>query len=200
MNADPIAGSYRWLEYAAFGFALERARFDFISHAATGSRVLILGEGDGRFLARLLKCNPQANVKVIETSAQMIRLAQQRVPFGDRSRVEFHRIDAAAGALPDGPFDLVVTHFFLDTLDCRHAAALISKVSTICAPGAIWLVSEFQVPVGRVRQLHARLWLRAMYGFFSAATGLRTRNLHPIAIYYNASVSLKSNIVNADSA
>ena len=73
-----------------------------------------------------------------------------------------------------------MTHFFLDTLDCRDAEALIAKVSTILlAPGAIWLVSEFQVPAGGVRRLHARLWLRAMYGFFSVATGLRTRNLPP---------------------
>ena len=59
MNADPIASSYRWLEYAAFGLALEHARFDFLSHAAAARRVLILGEGDGRFLARLLRCNRQ---------------------------------------------------------------------------------------------------------------------------------------------
>ena len=62
MNADPIASSYRWLEYAAFGLALENARFDFLSHAAAARRVLILGEGDGRFLARLLRCNRQARV------------------------------------------------------------------------------------------------------------------------------------------
>ena len=52
MNADRIARSYRWLEYAAFGVALERARFDFLRCAAEARRVLILGEGDGRFLAR----------------------------------------------------------------------------------------------------------------------------------------------------
>ena len=54
MNADRIASGYRWLEYAAFGLALEQARFDFLSRAAGARRVLILGEGDGRFLARLL--------------------------------------------------------------------------------------------------------------------------------------------------
>ncbi len=31
MNADRIANSYRWLEYAAFGLALDEARFDFLS-------------------------------------------------------------------------------------------------------------------------------------------------------------------------
>jgi hypothetical protein len=49
MNADRIARSYRWLEYAAFGFELERARFDFLEHAAGARRVLVLGEAMGDF-------------------------------------------------------------------------------------------------------------------------------------------------------
>jgi len=179
MNADPIAGSYRWLEYAAFGRALERARFDFLSHAAEARRVLILGEGDGRFLARLLRSNRHVSVAVIETSGRMIDLALRRVPSGERSRVEFHQIDAVAGCLPEGPFDFAVTHFFLDILDCHDAEAVIRKVSTALTPSGGWLVSEFQEPHGTLRRLHARLWLRAMYGFFSAATGLDVSKLPP---------------------
>ncbi len=179
MNADRIAVSYRWLEYAAFGLDLEHARFDFLSHAATASRVLILGEGDGRFLARLLKCNRRTSVAVIEASARMIELARRRVPARERSRVQFHQIDAVGHAMPDGPFDLVVSHFFLDILNCRDAEAVIFKVSASLAPGSIWLVSEFQEPPGRVRRLHARLWLAAMYGFFRMTTGLRALKLPP---------------------
>jgi SAM-dependent methyltransferase len=179
MNADRIAGSYRWLEYLAFGRALEHARFCFLTHAAAARRVLILGEGDGRFLARLLGSNRRASVAVVETSARMIDLARQRVPLGERSRVEFHQIDAVADALPEGPFDLAVTHFFLDILGCRDAEAVILKVNAALAPGADWLVSEFQEPASGVRRLHARLWLRAMYGFFSATTGLRVSKLPP---------------------
>jgi hypothetical protein len=40
-------------------------------------------------------------------------------------------------------------------------------------------VSEFQEPHGNFRSLHARLWLGAMYWFFSAATGLRVSKLPP---------------------
>jgi ubiquinone/menaquinone biosynthesis C-methylase UbiE len=179
MNADRIAGSYRWLEYAAFGLALERARLDFLSHAAEARRVLILGEGDGRFLARLLGSNGRASITVIETSARMIDLARQRVPSSERSRVEFHQMDAVAGGWPDGPFDLAVSHFFLDTLDCRDAEAVILKVAALLTPGAGWLVSEFQEPSSGVRQLHSRLWLRAMYAFFWATTGLHVSKLPP---------------------
>jgi len=179
VNADRIAASYRWLEYAAFGLALEKARFDSLSRAAEARRVLILGEGDGRFLARLLEYNQNASVTVIESSARMIQLAERRVPACERSRVEFHQMDAVAGAFPDGPFDLAVTHFFLDILNPSDAEALILKVSARLAPGACWLVSEFQEPTGALRLLHARLWLSAMYGFFSITTGLRASKLPP---------------------
>ncbi len=179
MNADRIAGSYRWLEYAAFGLALERARFDFLSRAAEARRVLILGEGDGRFLAGLLRCNPQTSVAVVESSGRMIQLARQRVPPRDQSRVDFHQMDAVTEPLPNGPFDVAVTHFFLDILDCRGAESVICKVSASLSPGAIWLLSEFQEPPAGLRRLHARLWLRAMYSFFSLTTGLRTSKLPP---------------------
>jgi SAM-dependent methyltransferase len=179
MNAGRIANSYRWLEYAAFGHALEHARFDFLSHASDARRVLILGEGDGRFLARFLGCNPRASVAVVDTSSRMIQLARQRTPIAERSRVEFYHIDAVVEPLPEGKFDLAVSHFFLDILDCRDAEAVILKTSAALAPGAIWLVSEFQEPTGGIRRLHARLWLAAMYAFFRAATDLRTWKLPP---------------------
>jgi SAM-dependent methyltransferase len=177
VNADLIARCYRWLEYAAFGRTLERARFDFLSNAAAARRVLILGEGDGRFLARLLQCNRYATVVAVETSSRMIHLSRRRVPPGDRARVEFHQIDALAHCLPAGPFDLAVSHFFLDILSCPGAEAVILKVGALLSPGAGWLVSEFQVPAGGVRRLHARLWLGAMYCFFSITTGLRVSKL-----------------------
>jgi ubiquinone/menaquinone biosynthesis C-methylase UbiE len=177
MNADRIAASYRWLEHAAFGLMLEQARFDFLSHAMDARSVLILGEGDGRFLARLLECNRHARVTVIESSARMIQLARQRLTPAQQARVDFHHMDAVSNSLPEGPFDLVVSHFFLDVLETRHAEAMIVKVSGHLSPGAHWLLSEFQEPSAGLRRLHARLWLRTMYCFFSITTGLRASTL-----------------------
>jgi ubiquinone/menaquinone biosynthesis C-methylase UbiE len=179
MNADRIASSYRWLEYAAFGLTLEKARFDFLSHGVQARSVLILGEGDGRFLARLLEYNRQASITVMETSARMIDLARRRLRDADQLRVKFYEADAVTCDLPNGPFDLVVTHFFFDVLDSRGAEAVIGKVSAVLSPGAVWLVSEFQESSGVIRRLHARLWLWSMYRFFAIATGLRVRKLPP---------------------
>jgi len=177
MNADPLAASYRWLEYAAFGRALERCRFDFLSRAVTARRVLILGEGDGRFLTRLVECNRHAEIVAIDSSARMLDLARRRISSGAHERVAFHQLDALASPLPAGAFDLAVTQFFLDCFDWGGVAAIISKVNAVLKPGALWLVGEFQTPEHGWRRIHAQLWLNTMYRFFGVTTGLRTSAL-----------------------
>lgn len=94
MNADPLAASYRWLEYAAFGRALERCRFEFLQRAVAARRILILGEGDGRFLARLVECHPHAEIVIVDSSARMLDLARRRLPASAQARVEFQHLDA----------------------------------------------------------------------------------------------------------
>ena len=177
MNADPLAASYRWLEYAAFGRALERCRFEFLQRAVAARRILILGEGDGRFLARLVECNSNAQIVVVDSSARMLDLARRRLPAGAHARVEFQHLDALASPLPGGPFDLAVTHFFLDCFDGAAVAAIVAKVNALLHPGALWLVGEFQAPARGWRRLHAQLWLSTMYQFFGITTGLRTSRL-----------------------
>jgi ubiquinone/menaquinone biosynthesis C-methylase UbiE len=179
MNADRIAASYRWIEYAAFGRALELARFDFLPQASQARSVLILGEGDGRFLAKLLELNRHARVEVVESSGQMIELARSRVPAAGRGRVEFRQMDALAHRLPAGPFDLAVSHFFLDVLTPLEAESVVGRVDALLCPGAAWLVSEFQEPRSGFRKLHARMWLAAMYKFFAISAGLRVSSLPP---------------------
>ncbi len=181
MNADPIAACYRWIEYAAFGKALERRRFAFLSRAACARRVLILGEGDGRFLARLAAINDTARVDVVEASAAMIELARGRLPQPAARRVRFHHQDALRAPLPGDSYDLIVTHFFLDCFAADDAARMIATLAAALQPGGGWIVSEFQKPSGRLARLHARLWLFLMYTFFRLATGLAARELPPYA-------------------
>ena len=87
MNTDRLASCYRWIEYAAFGRGLERARSAFLGRLAGARRVLVLGEGDGRALKEMLAIAPGCQFDVIEMSAQMIALARKRT--GDSERVRF---------------------------------------------------------------------------------------------------------------
>ena len=181
MNCDPIARAYRWFEYAAFGRELERRRFRFLPEVRNAQRSLILGDGDGRFLARLLLDAPAVQVEMVDSSKVMLDLARGRA--GSR-RVNYHHCDARTFAPPQ--FDLVVTHFFLDCFDRDDLQKLVSRLAEAAQPGAMWLVSEFRQPSSGWRAGWAWLWLRTLYFFFGLTTGLKVRRLTDHRPFLNA--------------
>ena len=176
MNADSLAGVYRTLEYLAFGRALERCRFSLLDAASTAQRILILGEGDGRFLARLLAHNPEARVDVVEASARMLALARARVLPRDSPRVRFFQQDALRG-LPPITYDAIITNFFLDCFTAEEARQFIPAAVQLLDRQGCWLVGDFHLPDAGLRRWHAQVWLAAMYSFFAVTTGLRARQI-----------------------
>ena len=94
MSFDRIASSYRFLEWIVFSNLLQRARTAFISQTVDSRRALIVGEGDGRFLAELLRRNPDIQVDCVDASAAMIRCARARtavIPSKARDLASVHK-------------------------------------------------------------------------------------------------------------
>jgi SAM-dependent methyltransferase len=178
MTIGRLARWYRWIEYAAYGRALERRRFAFLARLVSASRILVLGEGDGRSLARLLTLAPAAVFDVVEVSSEMIALARQRT--GNSVRVNYLCQDARKAGWPPAQYDGIVTHFFLDCFVEADARQLIRQLKKALTPDGIWLVSEFAIPDKGWRGLHASIWIDVMYRFFGIATGLSARALPPI--------------------
>jgi ubiquinone/menaquinone biosynthesis C-methylase UbiE len=180
LNCDRIARWYRRLEYAGFGHELERRRCAFLKHVASARSILTLGEGDGRFLARLVDQNPNARLDYVDQSGRMLELARDRAA---NRRVTYHQVDAQTMALPRDGYDLIVTHFFLDCFDQAAAEALVQRIAAAGRPDARWLISEFRQPERGWRAAWAWIWLRILYLFFRWSTGLRTNHLvdhHPL--------------------
>lgn len=172
-NFDPVARSYRFLEYASFGPALWRRRIAFLPHAAGARRVLMLGEGDGRFLHAFLKTNPAAEVDYLDASPAMTALARARA---NSPRVNFLTADALSYAYPRSRYDLIVAHFFLDCFQPGELEGLIAVLATAAQPRAQWLISDFRAPHAAARAL-----VRGLYLFFRLTTGLRPTRLTPHA-------------------
>lgn len=185
-NFDPVARPYRFLEYASFGLALWHRRVAFLQETRVARRVLMAGEGDGRFLAAFLAANPEAKVDYIDASASMTALARRRsAPFGDRVRL--YTGDARTHPFPANHYDLIVTHFFLDCFLPVELPALIESLSAAAEPSARWLVSEFRIPLRGFAARVAGLLIGGLYRFFGAATGLRARRLPAYAPLLEAS-------------
>lgn len=175
-NFDRIARPYRWLEYLAFGPFLERCRFCRIPQLTSARRALILGDGDGRFLARLLTANRALHADIVDLSPAMLRLLQARVAaIHACDRISIHHANALAFT-PTGTCDLVVTHFFLDCFSTAEVNSIIQTIRPHLAPNALWLVSEFAIPSG-LAALPAKSIVASLYAAFHLITGLRTRAL-----------------------
>ncbi|HEX7728573.1 MAG TPA: class I SAM-dependent methyltransferase [Terracidiphilus sp.] len=180
-NFDKLAGSYRWLEAFTFGPALQHCRLTYLARMANARRALVLGDGDGRFTAALLRASPNITLDAIDSSAAMLAALQRRAGK-NANRVRTTQADARTWQ--PGPektsqekYDLIATHFFLDCLSSDEAAALAAKLHSAAAPGALWAISEFHIPDTRFGRVIAAPLVAALYRAFGLLTGLTTRRL-----------------------
>jgi SAM-dependent methyltransferase len=174
-NFDPIARHYRLLEYLTLGPLLQRTRTHFLPHLLGRKRALVLGDGDGRFLARLLRANPNIKADAIDTSATMLKLLRQRCESITTTRLRTHHHNALEHA-PSTNTDLIVTHFFLDCLTQPELDQLVSRLVGHTRPDTLWILSDFRIPTGLL-QLPAKLYIRTLYLAFRLFTGLRITHL-----------------------
>jgi len=180
---DHVARLYRPMEYLSFGPLLERCRFAHLPSLAAARQALILGDGDGRFLARLLAANHQVQAFAVDASPAMLRLLRARASrtvAQSSARLITTCTDIRTFTPPASGYDLVVTHFFLDCLSAAETEQLIARVRPHLTPGALWLVSEFHIPAtGRLRPGLARALISTLYAAFRLLTGLQIRRIPP---------------------
>jgi SAM-dependent methyltransferase len=176
---DRVARIYRWSEYLALGPLLERTRFHFLPQLKDRSNALVLGDGDGRFLARLMAQNPTLHATAVDTSAKMLALLQQRclrsAPSAATRLTTIHGSALQADAPPHT--DLIATHFFLDCLTQPQVDALVQRLAAQVAPGCLWVVSDFAIPGHSLLRPVAAAYIRALYLAFRLLTGLRVTHL-----------------------
>ncbi len=177
-NFDRIAPAYRWLEYLTLGPILQRCRTHFLPQILHQHHALVLGDGDGRFLATLLRAHPHLHADAVDSSPAMLHLLRQRCLRTSPTAAQRLRIHPtnALTFTPSPHCDLVVAHFFLDCLAQPEVDQLIATTAARISPNALWLISDFRIPTGPLRPI-ARLYICALYLAFRLLTGLRTTHL-----------------------
>jgi len=173
---DRLAGVYRWMERLTFGRCLARCRFAFLPELAASRRALVLGDGDGRFAARLLQANRMVEIDAVDASRAMLDALLRRAGT-DAARVRASCADARDWQPGNAQFDLVVSHFFLDCLTSDEASALAARLRRVVSPSAVWVISEFTIPQGWYGQLVAAPLVWLLYWAFGVLTGLKVRSL-----------------------
>jgi SAM-dependent methyltransferase len=183
-NFDRIARIYRWAEYASLGPLLLRTRNHFLPQITHCRRALVLGDGDGRFTAKLLDTAAGVHILAVDISESMLKLLRQRwerhanhSPLERLRTLQASALEVAASRDPQftNP-DLIVTHFFLDCLTQPEVETLARNLAQT-ASGTLWLLSDFGEPRPRALRPLAALYIRTLYVAFRILTGLRTTHL-----------------------
>jgi ubiquinone/menaquinone biosynthesis C-methylase UbiE len=176
-NFDRVAHIYRWAEYLSLGPLLQRTRTHFLPKLPPCTNALILGDGDGRFLSRLLQQQPNLNALAVDTSASMLRLLRARC-LRLAPSANLQTLQASALTITPPPStDLIVTHFFLDCFAQPELDTIAQHLFTQTQPGTLWLVSDFAIPQARLLKPLAMLYIRLLYFIFRILTGLRVSQL-----------------------
>lgn len=178
MNCNRIARAYRWLEYLTFGRTLQTRRCAFLDQISSARNVLILGDGDGRFTAELVRRHTEVVVDSVESSPKMSRLAARRIARCTSGEPRVRQIQGDARIVPlTQRYDLIVSHFFLDCFRTEDLERFIPHISARLVPGGQWLISEFQVPARGLSRLLAALMIGCLYLAFRMLTGLEATRL-----------------------
>lgn len=195
-NFNRLAPIYRWLEYLTFGPFLHRCRTRFLPQLHHCQNALILGDGDGRFTAALLRSNPAIHVTAIDASPAMLASLRKRcATHASRLTTQIADLREWIPTLSTPRYDLVATHFFLDCLSTEEVAHLAQRIAPAATPNALWIISEFAIPPNAFGRFAAAPLVWLLYRAFRLLTGLRQQSLpnHPSALT-SAGWSLQSQI------
>lgn len=179
MSFDRLAPFYRAMECVLAGNKLHRCRLAWVDEApASIKRILLAGEGHGRFLEVCARKFPHARITCVDASAVMLRVAEARWRVdGSAGFVEFVHATLPAWAARPGEFDLIVTQFFLDCFPPSELADVVASLARAATPGAHWLLADFAVPERGWQRGRARLILWLAYAFFRKAANLSASEL-----------------------
>jgi cyclopropane fatty-acyl-phospholipid synthase-like methyltransferase len=136
----------------------------------------VLGDGDGRFTARLLKANPNVQVDAVDASKAMLRELRRNAGVLN-DRVRMHQADARRWQPGNSHYDLIVSHFFLDCLTTDEVAALADRLRPCTSTQTKWVVSEFAIPKSWFGRLVAWPLVKVLYLSFNVLTGLHVGRL-----------------------
>jgi ubiquinone/menaquinone biosynthesis C-methylase UbiE len=172
---DLVSSFYPLLEQTVFGSTLSQARRTFITRIRAGNHILLIGEGNGRFLSEVLKQTSATSFTVVDSSPRMLAASARRIATVNRCpRVELIHADLLEWRSPAMHYDRVVTHFFLDLFPPDLIRQIVEKISLLSAKNALWVNVDF---TSKNQNLHQKLLMWTQYRFFRTFAKIESSQL-----------------------
>lgn len=189
MSFDVLAPYYLWMERLSAGGKLQSCRTAFLEMIPTPSSALLLGEGNGRFLAAFCRKFPESYITCVDASARMLDEARRWLLREglDTKRIRFMQADVLDWTPSVNVYDLVVTHFFFDCFTEDQLQKLLPVIARAAKPQAQWLMADFKMAESGLKRLRSRVILSMLYAFFRCMTGLSASAITPLDPYLLAS-------------
>ncbi|MEE2808817.1 MAG: class I SAM-dependent methyltransferase [Verrucomicrobiota bacterium] len=181
MSFDRIARHYERLESIVFGEDLQRIRCSHMETFLDAESILLLGDGDGRFLKALLDSGSSAKIICVDSSQKMLKLAESVTKdLGGNVCFVFSKIEDFN--LPDSFIpDVIGAHFFLDCFREDEILVILSRISGWCKEHTKFVVSDFSIPEKRgLTRFINKLLTWKMIVFFRTFTGISAHELPKI--------------------
>lgn len=190
VNFDSIAPFYSLGERYFFGEKLNFHRKLFPHTLKISKKILLLGEGRGKFLHFLLEKNNSCEITIIESSKRMTEFIYNVIPRRDRFRVEIKNI-SIEDYKSDQRFDLICSFFFWDCFSEYHLHRYIPLILDLLENKGYWHSADFieHSKINSYQTLKNFIFIRLLYLFFDYTTGLDVKTVFPIR-----SIILKSNM------
>lgn len=109
-------------------------------------RILDLGSGTGVTARQVLAVHETATLVGVDASDDMLQHARRLVPEATFS------VGTLDDALPEGPWDLVVSAFAIHHLDGPAKADLFARIAAALAPGGRFAMCDVVIPITAVEQ------------------------------------------------
>jgi ubiquinone/menaquinone biosynthesis C-methylase UbiE len=142
---------------------------------AGGRRILLIGEGNGRFLFEVVKQTSSASITVVDSSTRMLAAASRRIATVDcSSRIELIHSDILEWRAAPGSYDRIVTHFFLDLFPPDRIRRVVEKISHLATGDCLWINVDFTCEKQSPPQ---KFLMWAQYRFFRIFAGIEVSRL-----------------------
>ena len=187
MSFDRVANYYAWMEKIVFGNDLEKIRNVHLKLIDDAESILLLGDGDGRFLKKISETGADGLIVSLDSSSKMIELSRKRLQNTDLEVQYFcqniKNFEKSESFKPD----LIFAHFFLDCFTEDEVILIIDLLSQWSTKTTKIVVSDFFITkTNSISGTYQKLLTQTMISFFRVFCGISANKLPNIPKIMNS--------------
>ena len=187
MSFDRVANYYAWMEKIIFGYDLEKIRNVHLKLIDDEESILLLGDGDGRFLKKISETGADGLIVSLDSSSKMIELSRKRLQNTDLEVQYFCQKIKNFEKLESFKPDLIFAHFFLDCFTEDEVILIIDLLSQWSTKTTKIVVSDFFITkTNSISGTYQKLLTQTMISFFRVFCGISAKKLPNIPKIMNS--------------